>query len=71
MTMTERDHWLHAYETAVANAANAAGMQLRAAYIDLARHYWSRHMMVLGRPTSTPLPDCVGAADPPLMRWAA
>ena len=71
MTMTERDYWLQRYETAVASAARAAGERSRTAYVDLARHYWSMHMMVVGRPTSTPAPAAITAADAPLIRWAA
>jgi hypothetical protein len=71
MTMTERDYWLGRYETAVANAAAAAGERSRAAYVDLAHHYWAMHMMVVGRPTSTPVPQAMAPADAPLIRWAA
>lgn len=71
MTTTDRNYWLQRYETAIGNALSAPGDRSRVAYLDLARHYWSMHMMVLGRPTSTPIPAAVAEIDTPLMRWAA
>jgi hypothetical protein len=71
MVPTDPDYWLQRYETAMIDAADAPGERSRIAYLDLARHYWSMHMLVLGRPTSTPLPENADRRDESLMRWAA
>ena len=67
MTMTDPDYWLQRYAAAIENAVDAAGDRSRTAYLDLARHYWAMHMMVIGQPRSTPLP----AADAFVQRLAA
>jgi len=43
------EYWLLRLTHAVDNAGNAASDRSRAAFLDLACHYWSMHMMVHGR----------------------
>ena len=71
MTMTDPDYWLQRYATAIENAVDAPGGRSRCAYLDLARHYWSMHLMVRGTPASKPISDTEGSASELLMRWAA
>ena len=53
MTMTHPEYWLDRYHAALQSAASASGERSRCAYTDLARHYWSMHMMVAGRAAAT------------------
>jgi hypothetical protein len=71
MTMTDSDYWLQRYATAIENAVDAPGGRSRNAYLDLARHYWSMHMMVSGLPGGPPPPQDGAWADALLLRWAA
>jgi hypothetical protein len=71
MTPTARDYWLRRYEIAIQSAAGAPGDRSRIAYLDLARHYWSMHMMVVGRQASTLLPAITAKiAGPPIQEAA-
>lgn len=71
MTMTDRDYWLQRYATAIENALDAPGERSRAAYLELAHHYWSMHQMVSGQPAAPPTAARRQNADSPVMRWAA
>jgi hypothetical protein len=71
MTRTEPDYWLQRFAHAIDSAAGAPGELSRTAYMDLARHYWSMHTMVHGRPATTLPPLTGGKADALLMEWAA
>ena len=70
MTMTDADYWLQRYATAIENAVDAPGERSRTAYLDLANHYWSMHMMVAGLPAS-PAPGTRANASALVLRWAA
>ena len=67
MTMTDSDYWLQRYATAIEHAVDAPGGRSRTAYLDLAHHYWSMHMMVRGQAGSSPARH----ADGLIMRRAA
>jgi hypothetical protein len=71
MTMTDSDYWLQRYATAIENAVDAPGDRSRIAYLDLARHYWSMHLMVRGLPMSSPAAGRGNKSNDLLMRWAA
>ena len=71
MTMTDPDYWLQRYAAAIENAVDAPGNRSRTAYLDLARHYWSMHVMVSGPAGSTPAPRAGRLSDAVAMRWAA
>jgi hypothetical protein len=71
MTMTDSDYWLLRYATAIENAVDAPGDRSRIAYLDLARHYWSMHLMVRGQPQSPPGPGRGNKRSDLIMRWAA
>jgi len=71
MTMTDPDYWLQRYATAIENAVDAPGGRSRTAYLDLARHYWSMHMMVEGAPALKPARRTEDNAASLAMRWAA
>ena len=71
MTMTDPDYWLQRYATAIENAVDAPGDRSRTAFLDLARHYWSMHLMVRGQPLSSPTPGRGNKCNDLVMRWAA
>lgn len=71
MTMTDSDYWLHRYATAIENAVDAPGDRSRTAYLDLARHYWSMHMMVRGLPDAMSTCPAGHNTNASVMRWAA
>ena len=70
MTMTDPDYWLQRYATAIESAVDAPGDRSRTAYLDLAQHYWSMHMMTGGLP-APPTARAGTNADALVMRWAA
>ena len=77
MTSDANKYWLHRFAEAIEHAVDAAGEQSRSAYMDLADHYWSMHLLVHGAPRpirirALPLrtPAAPGDAASPL-RWAA
>lgn len=70
MTMTESDYWLQRYAAAIENAVDAPGNRSRTAYLDLANHYWSMHMMLAGLPVS-PAPGTGANPNSLVLRWAA
>ena len=43
------DYWLQRMAQAIEDAMDASGERSRRAYMDLACHYWSMHIMVRGR----------------------
>ncbi len=71
MSRTDPDYWLNRFATAIESAIDAPGERSRNAYMDLARHYWAMHLMIHGRPASTPLPLPTGHAGELLLRSAA
>jgi hypothetical protein len=48
------DYWLQRMAQAVEDSIGAPGEASRRAYMDLARHYWSMHIVVHGRSRSAP-----------------
>ena len=70
------DYWLRRLALAVEHAAAAPGIRSRAAYLDLARHYWSMHVMVHGQGQTSEfaIPELIDAAamgSPAPLQWAA
>ena len=64
------DYWLERFAGALENAIDAPGERSRTAYMDLARHYWSMHVMVHGGSASRPVsPQSIGGGA--LLQWAA
>jgi hypothetical protein len=45
-------YWLQRFAQAIESAVDAPGEQSRKAYMDLADHYWSMHVLVHGLPNS-------------------
>lgn len=52
--MNSREYWLTRFIGAVEKGNLASGERSRVAYQELARHYWSMHVMINGR---SPLQD--------------
>jgi hypothetical protein len=71
MTMTDTDYWLQRYAMAIENAVDAPGDRSRTAFLDLARPYWSMHLMVRRQPLSSPNPARGNKCNDLVMRWAA
>lgn len=71
MTVTDPDYWLQRYAAAIESAVDAPGGRSRTAYLDLARHYWSMHLLVEGQPALKPPPRTGDNAAAIAMRWAA
>lgn len=71
MTMTDPDYWLLRYASAIENAVDAPGDSSRSAYLDLARHYWSMHMMVCGPAVAAPAGSSANGGDALVLRRAA
>ena len=70
------EYWLHRLQHAVESAASAASDRSRAAFLDLACHYWSMQMMVHGRapsdhPAVVSLMAAISSPAAPDLRWAA
>ena len=63
------DYLLDRFAGALENAIDAPGERSRSAYMDLARHYWSMHVMVHGGAACPPA-DASGGGGSPL-QWAA
>ena len=62
------DYWLDRFAGALENAIDAPGERSRSAYMDLARHYWSMHVMVHGG-AACPAADASGGGT--TLQWAA
>jgi hypothetical protein len=65
------DYWLERFAAALENAIDAPGERSRTAYVDLARHYWSMHVMIHGGPALPPFPPQSANGGGLLLRWAA
>jgi hypothetical protein len=70
-------YWLQRFAQAIESAVDAPGEQSRTAYMDLADHYWSMHVLVHGRSAAArtkPLTLLAAKArndSRPLLQWAA
>jgi hypothetical protein len=70
-------YWLQRFAQAIESAVDAPGEQSRKAYMDLADHYWSMHVLVHGLPRSSKnRPSAAGASGPrsdnsAALQWAA
>jgi hypothetical protein len=71
MTITDCNYWLQRYATAIESAVDAPGDRSRTAYLDLARHYWSMHMMVRGQTLPPPAAGRGNKSNDLVTRWAA
>jgi hypothetical protein len=70
------EYWLLRLQHAVESAASAGSERSRSAFLDLAGHYWSMHMMVHGRtqsdhPAVVSLMAAISSQATPELRWAA
>jgi hypothetical protein len=70
-------YWLQRFAQAIESAVDAPGEQSRKAYLDLADHYWSMHVLVHGLPPSSKArPPGLGTGprhsdNAAALRWAA
>ena len=77
MTGQPSKYWLQRFAQAIESAVDAPGEQSRKAYMDLADHYWSMHVLVHGLPRSSKgRPLAAGARGPrsdnaAALQWAA
>jgi hypothetical protein len=70
-------YWLQRFAQAIESAVDAPGEQSRKAYLDLADHYWSMHVLVHGlsnsarnRPPGSG-PGARRSDSAPALQWAA
>jgi hypothetical protein len=70
-------YWLERFAQAIENAVDAPGESSRRAYMDLADHYWSMHVLIHGQPRAEKNKVAAIAAGAGLgdrahqLRWAA
>lgn len=65
------NYWLDRFASALENAIDAPGERSRSAYMDLARHYWSMHVMVHGGAAWPAVSGQSANGGGLLLQWAA